>query len=100
MKYITEARMAVAAAWVEHPNKVMDPDIAEFVSRLVAGWMGTAAMFARNADFYRGLLEECARHLGKSVRTCDDGSLSEDPLMLKIPEAVREAVMEAKSFGG
>jgi hypothetical protein len=53
-----------------------------------ANWVESAAQFSRNADFYRGLLAECAKHLGPDVFICDDGSVSQDPLMLKIPELV------------
>ena len=53
-----------------------------------ANWEESAAQFSRNADFYRVLLTECAKHLGPDVFVCDDGSVSQDPLMLKIPQLV------------
>jgi hypothetical protein len=51
-------------------------------------WEEEAKTFAKNADFYKGLLEQVAKHLGPEVFVSDDGSVQEDPLMLKIPELV------------
>jgi hypothetical protein len=52
-------------------------------------WTETAAQFARNVDFYRGLLDQTARHLGPSVFVSDDGSVQDEPIRLKIPELVQ-----------
>lgn len=51
-------------------------------------WEDTAAQHARNEDYYRGLLDQIAGHLGEAAHTCDDGSRSEDPLRAKLPELV------------
>ena len=51
-------------------------------------WIETARMFAHNADYYRGLLDRVASHLGSEVYLCDDGSVSDEPLRAKIPELV------------
>lgn len=95
--YMEEARMIAGAVWCdeETKDKVMDPELAEAFAKRLATWMETAAMFSKNADFYRGMLEQCARLLGPSVYVSDDGSVQEDPLMLKIPELVRELKQQA-----
>lgn len=54
------------------------------------GWEATAAMFSRNADYYRGLLVECGDSIGEDAFTCDDGSLASDVLVAKVPELVEE----------
>ena len=61
----------------------------------IQSWMDTAAQMSRNADFYRGLIDECAKHLGDAVYTADDGSVSDEPLRLKILELVAELRRQA-----
>lgn len=56
--------------------------------RSAKAWEESAAQFARNEDYFRGLLDECAKHLGPACYVCDDGSISQDPLRAKIPELV------------
>ena len=51
-------------------------------------WKECAAQHLRNEEFYRGLLDQCAVHLGPEVYTQDDGGHSDEPLRLKIPGAV------------
>jgi hypothetical protein len=51
-------------------------------------WRECAAQMSRNADFYRGLLDECAKHLGEAVYIADDGTMMDEPLRLKVPELV------------
>lgn len=51
-------------------------------------WVESAAQFSRNEDYYRGLLDQCAEHLGDAVFIADDGSRSDSPLRAKIPEIV------------
>ena len=71
-------------------TKAVDPaDELEEQTRLAGAWEETARFHARNEAFYRGLLEQTAEHLGVEVRRCDDGSLAEDPLVLKIPDMVK-----------
>lgn len=58
----------------------------------VAAWTESAMQMARNADFYRGLLDQCAEHLGREAYTADDGTVMGTPVRLKIPELVAELV--------
>jgi hypothetical protein len=65
-------------------------------ARRIAAWMETAAQMARNAEFYRSLLDECANHLGEAAYTADDGTVSAEPLRLKVPELVAELTARPK----
>ena len=51
-------------------------------------WKETAEQFNRNEQFYHGLLNDCAKHLGPEVYVSDDGSVQDKPLALKVPEMV------------
>jgi hypothetical protein len=58
---------------------------------------------ANNAEFYRGLLLRCAEPFGTEVRTSDDGSVQDEPLVLKIPElvaavAAREQALQSEIY--
>lgn len=90
--FMDEARQLAAQCWCdpETSDKVMDPALCEAVAKRIAAWMDTAAQFARNEDFYRGLLDECAKSLGPDVFKADDGSIMDSPLRLKIPSLVSE----------
>jgi hypothetical protein len=91
--HITEiAQQAAAQCWCtpETSSIEMDVRLAEAFTRVLAGWIDSAAQFSRNAEFYRGLLDECAKHLGPEVFRCGDGSVSDSPLRLKIPELVAQ----------
>lgn len=70
----------------------MDVRLAEAVARRIAAWMDTAAQAQRNADFYRGLVDECAKHLGPRAFTADDGTVLPDPVLLRVPELVADTL--------
>ena len=57
-----------------------------------AAWMRDAAREAQAVEFYRGLLDECAKHLGPEAYTADDGGVHDSPVRLKIPELVARLV--------
>ncbi len=92
LDWIEEGRGAAEECWCdEETNGIqMDARLAESVARRIAFWMGEAARENGNVVFYRGLLDECAEHLGPDVYRSDDGSIQEDPIHLKIPELVKE----------
>lgn len=51
-------------------------------------WEDTARQESENRDYYRGLLDECAEHLGDAVFIADDGSKMDEPIRAKIPDLV------------
>lgn len=51
-------------------------------------WQETAAQFARNEDFYRGIVTEIGEMFGIAARISDNGSIQQDVLALKVPELV------------
>lgn len=91
---LREAREIAARAWCEPLTEriPMDPALAEEFANILAGWIETAAQFARNSDFYRDLLIQVARCLGPEVFISDDGSVQDEPLLLKIPELIERLV--------
>ena len=87
----------VAQCWCAEKTKhiSMDPVLAEeFTSRLT-GWLETLAQAERNTDFYRGLLDACAKHIGKTAYMADDGVVHDSPLRIGIPRLVRSLVRTA-----
>ena len=73
-------------------DKEMDPALAMAFATVLDNWMETASQEARNAAFYRGLLDECAQVLGPDAYTADDGTVMQDPVRLKIPALVQKLV--------
>ena len=67
-QYMGEALQEAAQCWCDDDTSGIGLDVrlAEAVARRIAAWMDTAAQAQRNADFYRGLVDECAKHLGPS----------------------------------
>lgn len=94
--FIDDARQLAAQCWCdpETSDRVMDPVLAESVARRIAVWMDSWAQAQRNADFYRGLLNDVANYLGPDVYRADDGTIMEDPLLLKIPELIARLIQE------
>ena len=72
---------------MRHAEDNTDPTL-QGMCRTSNAWMQTAAMHARNEDYYRGLLAACAVHLGPDVYRQDDGGIVIDPLLAKVPELV------------
>jgi len=91
-QYMEEALQEAAQCWCddETSGKQMDAALARAFAKRLSVWMETAAMMSRNADFFRGLLDQCASHLGREAYTADDGTVMDDPVRLKIPELVAE----------
>ena len=87
---LDQARMLAAQAWCQDStkHKVMDPVLCEAFARILDGWMKDCCREMVNAAFYRGLLDECAEHLGEAAFTSDDGTRHEAPARLKIPHLV------------
>lgn len=99
--WIGEARQLAAQCWCdpETSDREMDVALAEAVARRIAAWMDTAAEYARNQEYYVGLLDRAARALGPEAFTCDDGSHSEEPLRAKVPELVERLVAVGATVG-
>jgi hypothetical protein len=93
-QYMELARMLAAQCWCdkETSGTEMDTVLAEAIARRISIWMETAYQMARNADFYRGTLDECAKHFGEAAYTADDGTVMGEPLLLKVPELVAALV--------
>jgi len=64
-----------------------------------AAWMDSAAMFSRNADFYRGIVVQIGEMFGDAAKTSDDGSLQHSVLALKVPGLVAAALAKTAPMG-
>jgi len=63
-------------------------DEREALAAEAENWREAAAQYARNEDFYRGIVRQIGEMFGEAARTSDDGSVQEDVLALKVPELV------------
>ncbi|KFB68911.1 MAG: hypothetical protein CAPSK01_001766 [Candidatus Accumulibacter vicinus] len=99
-QYMDTARQMAAQCWCDDDTSGIEMDVrlAEAVARRIAAWMDTAAQAQRNADFYRGLVDECAKHLGQPAFTADDGTVLPDPVLLRVPELVQKLVHGRKKI--
>ena len=88
--WIEEAKGIAAHCWLEPETSdlVFDPALAEVIANRAAAWMDTAAQYARNAAYYRGLVERCGEAIGEKAFIADDGGRHEDVLCAKVPELV------------
>lgn len=74
---------------VEERNKEL-----ERIAHERDAWIQTSAEYAHNLDYYRCIVDRCARAIGPEAFTCDDGSLSERPLRDKVAELVEKMCTE------
>ena len=86
--WMNEAREYAAQCWCdpETSDRVMDVALAEAVAKRIAAWMDTAAQYARNVDYYQGLLDQ------------DDGTIQDSPLRAKMPELVKQQQTEIEQL--
>ena len=63
--WIEQARELAAQAWCdpETSHIEMNTVLAEAVAKRIVCWIDTAAQYARNVDYYKGLLDMCAKYL-------------------------------------
>jgi len=64
--------------------------------RAAIGWAGDCARHLQNEEYYRGLLDACAPHLGIDAYTQDDGGLMDEPLRAKVPELVKRLAVRER----
>lgn len=74
------------ASYIEQLGK---PETLEQAIAERDSWVESAAMFSRNEEYYRGLVNEIGEALGDEAYIADDGSRSQDVLCAKVPELVR-----------
>jgi hypothetical protein len=56
-------------------------------------WVESAAMFSKNGDYYRGLLDEIAAHIGPEAWKADNGDVVDDePVRARLPDLVHSAL--------
>lgn len=55
-----------------------------------------AAEMHRNCEFYQGLVTQIGEMFGVAAHTCDDGSISDSVLALKVPELVAAALQQCR----
>lgn len=57
-------------------------------------WEESARQFARNQEFFQGLVTQIGEMFGQTARVSDDGSVQDSVLALKVPELVKESLAE------
>jgi len=99
---LTLAREQIATAWCTEKNKhkVMDPDLAEACATILANWIESARQYITGMEYYRGLVDQCAKPFGEAAYICDDGSRtgSDEPLRAKVPELVGALIAEIEAL--
>lgn len=83
-----------ARKWVLAEAGQLEPEVMERLARLVESWIDTSARYAANAEYYLGLLKECAEYLGPEAFTDNGGVVYDQPIPGKIPELVARLVAE------
>ena len=58
----------------------------------VESWRQAAEQHHRNEQWYRGLLVKLGQRLGEPVYVSDDGSVSDEPLILKVVERLEQLI--------
>lgn len=88
-----------AGAWCDETTRhlTMIPELAAVFAHTLNAWIEDAKRFARNEEFYRDLLDQCAVHLGPEAYTDDTGGVHDEPIRLKIPEIVEKLVRKAST---
>lgn len=94
--FMQEARQIAAQCWCDKETEgiTLDPRLCTAVAQRIANWMETAARESGNRDYYRGLCLQCVETLSgaqkeRMFRT-DDGEISADPLLDRLPEVINE----------
>lgn len=77
------------ALWKAADNLPVPTNLAS-AHRERDAWADTAAFHARNEDYYRGLVDQIAAHVGPEVYVQDDGGVVDEPLRAKVPELVKK----------
>lgn len=88
---------AVDKKILEPPNtisEIIDAGLAA-ATQFALGWVEAAAQFHNNEQYYRGLLDQIGKAIGKKAYICDDGSVSSSVLRAKLPQLVRQLVRVA-----
>jgi hypothetical protein len=89
--YKDEAFKVAVECWTDDETKDIQMDVrlaAAFASR-IAEWMQTASEGYRGAELYRGIIDECGKHIGIEAYTDADGVIQEDVIAQKLPELVK-----------
>lgn len=82
-----------------HPKTLTElKDAVDIAKREAEAWEQSAAQYARNVDYYRGLLDTIALMLGDDAFTADDGGRSAAPLRAKVPEVVRDRLLRLREL--
>lgn len=63
---------------------------ARIEERTRENWEQTAAQYASNAEYYRGLVVRCGEAIGPAAKTTDAGEFVPDVLCAKVPELVED----------
>lgn len=71
----------------------------ELLENSVESWRQAAEQHCRNEQWYRGLLLKLGQRLGEPVYISDDGSVSDEPLILKVVERLEQLINQNGTAG-
>ena len=71
----------------------------ELLENSVESWRQTAEQHHRNEQWYRELLIKLGRQLGEPVYISDDGSVNDEPLILKVVERLEQLINQDGTAG-
>lgn len=77
---------------------MVDHHAMGLVPKSTVAWYDTSLQYARDMEFYRGLVTEIGEMFGDEAKTADDGSLQDSVLALKVPRLVR-ALLTSPAVG-
>ena len=84
----------------ERRGIVAQPATSSALERVMVerdNWMESARQATVNADYYRGLVVECGRAVGDAAHRDDTGKWKPEVLCAKVPEAVRQMVVQSEA---
>ena len=92
--YAAESSQIALACWQDEETKDIpcNPTLAAAVAKRLAFFMQTAGRAYEGATYYRGIIDECGKHIGIQAFTADDGTIQEDVLAAKLPGLVKAQV--------
>ena len=70
----------------------MKKEELEQIKKKWSSWKETAAQMSRNADYYRNIVVEVGKLLGKEAYTADDGNVYDEVLCAKVVELVKKSL--------
>jgi hypothetical protein len=80
--FVQEIVDSILTTFKESPNQ------DEYLNSVLTNWIQTASLYSKNAEWYKGLLEEIAVNYHPEAFTDDTGVIHENTFVSKLPELI------------